>query len=82
MQAFNFRARENLPPPILYYYVNKLTRRTIYTHFFAFSGADRKPSREKMGINLVILSLLLCNSLLRFLFSKKQVIKVENPLPY
>jgi hypothetical protein len=57
--------------PTLNYYANKLVRRTIYTHFFAFSGADRKPPREKMCINLVILFLLLRNSLLRFLFSKK-----------
>ena len=57
--------------PTLYYYANKLARRTIYTHFFAFSGANQKPPREKMCINLVILSLLLHNSLLRFLFSKK-----------
>ena len=57
--------------PTLFYYANKLVKRTIYTQFFAFSGADRKPPRDKMCISLVILSLVLRNSLLRFLFSKK-----------
>ena len=68
--------------PTLYYYANKLARRTIYTYFFAWGLSICPRKSEKICINLVILSLLLRNSLLCFLFSKKQVVKVENPLPY